>query len=50
MPRSVIAEAFGDDIAKLVEEVTDDKKLEKHERKRLQIELAHKKSQRRQAT
>ena len=46
VPRSVIAEAFGDGVAKLVEEVTDDKKLEKQERKRLQVEHAHKKSQR----
>ena len=43
---SVIAEAFGPDVAALVEEVTDDKKLEKHERKRLQVEHAHQKSQR----
>jgi guanosine-3',5'-bis(diphosphate) 3'-pyrophosphohydrolase len=35
VPRSVIAEAFGESVAGLVEEVTDDKKLEKHERKRL---------------
>ena len=33
-------------MAELVEEVTDDKKLEKQERKRLQVEHAHKKSQR----
>src|SRR2546428_10514550 len=46
VPRSVIAEAFGDGVAKLVEEVTDDKRLEKQERKRLQVEHAHKKSQR----
>ena len=46
VPRSVIAEAFGDGVANLVEEVTDDKKLEKQERKRLQVEHAHKKSQR----
>jgi (p)ppGpp synthase/HD superfamily hydrolase len=46
VPRSVIAEAFGDGVAKLVEEVTDNKKLEKQERKRLQVEHAHKKSQR----
>jgi len=46
VPRSVIAEAFGDGVAKLVEEVTDDKKLEKQERKRLQVEDAHKKSER----
>jgi len=37
----VIAEAFGDGVAKLVEEVTDDKSLEKQERKRLQVEHAH---------
>ena len=46
VPRSVIAEAFGDGVAKLVEEVTDNKKLEKQERKRLQVEHAQKKSQR----
>jgi GTP diphosphokinase / guanosine-3',5'-bis(diphosphate) 3'-diphosphatase len=46
VPRSVIAGTFGDGVAELVEEVTDDKKLEKPERKRLQIEHAHKKSQR----
>jgi (p)ppGpp synthase/HD superfamily hydrolase len=46
VPRSIIAEAFGDGVANLVEEVTDDKKLEKQERKRLQVEHAHKKSQR----
>jgi guanosine-3',5'-bis(diphosphate) 3'-pyrophosphohydrolase len=46
VPRSVIAESFGPDVAALVEEVTDDKKLEKHERKHLQVEHAHKKSQR----
>ena len=31
---------FGDDVMKLVEEVTDDKSLPKQERKRLQIEHA----------
>jgi guanosine-3',5'-bis(diphosphate) 3'-pyrophosphohydrolase len=46
VPRSVIAEAFGAGVAELVEEVTDDKKLERQERKRLQVEHAHKKSQR----
>jgi GTP diphosphokinase / guanosine-3',5'-bis(diphosphate) 3'-diphosphatase len=46
VPRSVIAEAFGDGVANLVEEVTDDKKLEKEERKRLQVENAYKKSSR----
>jgi (p)ppGpp synthase/HD superfamily hydrolase len=43
VPRSVIAEAFGEGVAKLVEEVTDDKTLEKEERKRLQVENAYKK-------
>jgi (p)ppGpp synthase/HD superfamily hydrolase len=46
VPRSVIAEGFGEDVAQLVEEVTDDKTLPKAERKRLQIENAGKKSQR----
>ena len=46
VPQSVIAHAFGEDVAKLVEEVTDDKNLEKQERKRLQIEHSYKKSQR----
>jgi (p)ppGpp synthase/HD superfamily hydrolase len=46
MPRSVIAKGFGEGVAKLVEEVTDDKKLKKQERKRLQVEHAHKKTQR----
>ena len=46
VPREMIAEAFGDDVAALVEEVTDDKSLEKHERKRLQVEHAYKKSDR----
>src|SRR5262245_31646124 len=46
VPRSVIAQGFGTGVAELVEEVTDDKKLEKQERKRLQVEHAHRKSQR----
>ena len=46
VPREIIAEAFGEDVAKLVEEVTDDKSLDQHERKRLQVETAHKKSSR----
>jgi (p)ppGpp synthase/HD superfamily hydrolase len=46
VPRTVIAETFGEDIAGLVEEVTDDKSLEKQERKRRQIEHAPKKSDR----
>jgi len=35
VPRLVIAEVFGEGVAQLVEEVTDDKNLEKQERKRL---------------
>jgi (p)ppGpp synthase/HD superfamily hydrolase len=46
VPRDVVAEAFGEGVARLVEEVTDDKNLEKHERKRLQVEHAREKSQR----
>ena len=46
VPRSVIAQAFGPGVAELVEEVTDDKKLEKQDRKCLQVEHAHWKSQR----
>jgi (p)ppGpp synthase/HD superfamily hydrolase len=46
VPRSVIAEVFGEDVAQLVEEVTDDKALPMEERKRLQIENAGKKSRR----
>ena len=37
---------FGDDVASLVAEVTDDKSLLKAERKRLQVETAAKKSER----
>ena len=44
VPRELIAQEFGRDVATLVEEVTDDKSLEKHERKRLQVDTAHKKS------
>jgi guanosine-3',5'-bis(diphosphate) 3'-pyrophosphohydrolase len=46
VPREMIAEAFGEDVASLVEEVTDDKSLEKQERKRLQVAHAPKKSDR----
>jgi GTP diphosphokinase / guanosine-3',5'-bis(diphosphate) 3'-diphosphatase len=35
-----ISEAFGEDVLKLVEEVTDDNSLRKEERKRLQVEHA----------
>jgi (p)ppGpp synthase/HD superfamily hydrolase len=44
--RSLIAEQFGDDVASLVEEVTDDKSLPKAVRKRLQVEHASEKSNR----
>jgi (p)ppGpp synthase/HD superfamily hydrolase len=44
VPCAVIAKAFGENVAKLVEEVTDDKTLEKQERKRLQIEHARERS------
>jgi GTP diphosphokinase / guanosine-3',5'-bis(diphosphate) 3'-diphosphatase len=46
VPRTVIAESFGEDVARLVEEVTDDKNLEKQERKRRQVNQAPKKSHR----
>jgi (p)ppGpp synthase/HD superfamily hydrolase len=46
VPREMIAEVFGEDVARLVEEVTDNKSLEKSERKRLQVEHAAKKSDR----
>lgn len=36
--------AFGDDVTSLVLEVTDDKRLSREERRRLQVELAPKKS------
>ena len=44
--REAIAESFGEDVASLVCEVTDDKSLPKSERKRLQIENAPKKTAR----
>jgi guanosine-3',5'-bis(diphosphate) 3'-pyrophosphohydrolase len=44
--RSVIAERFGEDVASLVQEVTDDKSLPKDMRKRLQVEHAPGKSNR----
>jgi GTP diphosphokinase / guanosine-3',5'-bis(diphosphate) 3'-diphosphatase len=46
VPKELIAEAFGSDVATLVAEVTDDKRLPKDERKQLQIETAPKKSSR----
>jgi len=47
--REEIAALFGDDVAALVAEVTDDKSLPKETRKALQIENAAKKSPRAQA-
>lgn len=44
VPRQIIADAFGEPVAQLVEEVTDDKKLDKQVRKKLQVEHASKKS------
>ncbi len=44
VPRDIIAQEFGEEVAALVEEVTDDKSLEKHQRKRKQVETAHRKS------
>ncbi len=44
VPTALIAREFGKDVAAIVEEVTDDKALAKGERKRKQIESAHKKS------
>jgi len=41
-----LAATFGDDVAKVVAEVTDDKRLPKHERKLLQIGSAARKSAR----
>jgi len=44
IPRELIAREFGEDVAVLVEEVSDNKALEKQDRKRIQVETAHKKS------
>ena len=46
VPRAMIAETWGDDVARVVEEVTDDKTLSKADRKRKQVESASKKSER----
>jgi (p)ppGpp synthase/HD superfamily hydrolase len=46
VPQTLIAEVFGTDVANLVAEVTDDKTLEKAERKQRQVESAHKKTDR----
>jgi len=44
--RAELADAFGEEVARLVEEVTDDKSLERDQRKQLQILGAPDKSQR----
>jgi (p)ppGpp synthase/HD superfamily hydrolase len=46
VPYNLIAKTFGTDVADLVAEVTDDKTLEKAERKNRQVETAHKKTSR----
>src|SRR5215207_2217605 len=46
VPPDMIAETWGEEVAKLVEEVTDDKGLAKAERKHKQVESASKKSDR----
>src|SRR4051794_38537781 len=40
VPREMIADGFGEDVANLVEEVTDDMSLPEKERKRLQVRHA----------
>ena len=46
VPRELITETFGDDVASIVMEVTDDKSLPKAKRKLIQIETASTKSPR----
>ena len=46
VPRELIAETFGDDVAALIEEVTDDKSLPKQVRKDEQVKTASNKSRR----
>jgi DNA-binding ferritin-like protein (Dps family) len=46
VPHKLIADMFGNDVADLVAEVTDDKTLEKGERKKRQVDGAHKKTAR----
>jgi (p)ppGpp synthase/HD superfamily hydrolase len=46
VPRGIIAEVWGEDIARLVEEVTDDKALPKEAPKQKQVEKASEKSDR----
>jgi (p)ppGpp synthase/HD superfamily hydrolase len=44
VPRSLIADRWGEKVTTIVEELTDDKKLPKEERKRKQVESAAQKS------
>ena len=44
VPSELIAREFGSKVARIVEELTDDKSLDKADRKRLQVETAGKKS------
>src|SRR3954468_22208614 len=46
VPREMIAEIWGEEVAEIVDEVTDDKALPKQERKDKQVESASKKSSR----
>jgi GTP diphosphokinase / guanosine-3',5'-bis(diphosphate) 3'-diphosphatase len=46
VPRELIAETFGEDVASIVEEVTDDKSLPKAQRKEEQVKTAPTKSPR----
>ena len=46
VPQTLIEQTFGSDVGTLVAEVTDDKTLEKSERKNRQVEGAHKKTER----
>src|SRR5262245_52102798 len=46
VPSELISKTFGVQVANLVAEVTDDKTLEKAERKKRQVDSAHKKSAR----
>ena len=46
VPRPMIAAQWGEEVARVVEEVTDDKSIPKADRKRKQVEHATKKSQR----
>jgi GTP diphosphokinase / guanosine-3',5'-bis(diphosphate) 3'-diphosphatase len=46
VPQTLIEKTFGSDVAALVAEVTDDKTLEKSERKKRQVESASKKTER----